>query len=555
MKLTSLILNNYKSFKEENFINFYGSRFALIGKNNSGKSNVINALNLLFGSKDPRYLNLDETYYYDIEEELFIKATLIVDSLDEIWDLPVAKKHKTAFARHFDKDRLSAIIELTINQKLDNSIESKFVIHFGSLQVYQKISDLRNSLAKNIIAPPIRSTKTELSASQWTTYGILMKNILENSPRYNELKTHLQNINSLIEDILNIEKENILKSSKLITFIEDLKFQLTKENKPSELLRNLEIFVKEDGKYFHIDDTGTGTQSTIIIAILEIALKYKTTKSKILCIEEPELYIHPQGIRFLSQLLDKIIRETDCQIIVSTHSPILISGLDPRSIIRIEKDFAGSRTFQLPYDFVDENNKIKRTLNSENAEMFFSTKVILVEGETEKIMFPELSKNIELETGKELNYYKNNYSVCSVGGKENIWTYMKILNNFNIQVRAIVDDDFLDMKKSYSKICDYYSINKDLPKDELRQKFKEIGIYAIEQGETEDLIPNNDLIYLTGKSLDEISEIKGRYSKTSKAFEKELFFKSKPEIAYEIVEYYLRIGQSPFDDIIKWAVE
>lgn len=555
MKIFQLKIRNYKGFNEEVVLNLYASRFALIGRNNSGKSTVLNAINLLLGSKDPRYMTLSESDYFDTNEDVFIELTMVADDLKEIWDLPTTKKNKGIFAGKFNKEKLSAQVVLTINQKLDNSISDKFSITFSGFPVHQKIADLRNALSKNVIAPPIRDAKDELSASKWTAYGALMKSILESSPRYDELNKHLADLNNLIEEILNNEKEQILSSSQLITFIQDIKFQLTKENKPSELLRNLELFVQENDKYFHINDTGTGTQSTIIIAILELALKHKATKSKILCIEEPELYIHPQGIRFLAQLISKIVKETDCQVLVSTHSPIFISTLDPRSIIRIEKDKNGSKIHQLPSNYEDVDNKIKRTLNSENAEMFFSSKVVLVEGETEQIIFNQLSTVLTFDNGNEVNYFKNNCTVCSVGGKENIGNYLNILKKYNIPTKAIVDNDFLDMKRSYSKICDDNGIDKNLNRELLREQLKIIGVYVIPEGETEDLISNKDLVEISGKSMEEIEKIKAAEPKTSKAFERNIFNLTKPECAYEVVDFYRKKSSSPFDDLIKWGIE
>ncbi len=555
MKIFQLKIRNYKGFSEEVILNLYASRYALIGRNNSGKSTVLKAINLLLGPKDPRYMTLSESDYFDTEEDLFIELTIVADDLKEIWDLPTTKKNKGIFAGKYSKEKLSAKVVLTINQKLDNSISDKFTITFGGFPVHQKIADLRNSLSKNVIASTIRDAKDELSASKWTAYGVLMKSILESSPRYEELSIHLTQLNTLIEEMLNEEKEQILNSSQLITFIQDIKFQLTKENKPSELLRNLELFVQENDKFFHINDTGTGTQSTIIIAILELALKHKATKSKILCIEEPELYIHPQGIRFLAHLIDKIVKETGCQVLVSTHSPIFISTLDPRSIIRIEKNKDGSKIHQLPSDYQDVDNKIKRTLNSKNAEMFFSSKVVLVEGETEQIIFNEISTSLKFDDGIEVNYFKNNCTVCSVGGKDNIGNYLDILRKYNIPSKAIVDDDFLDMKRSYSKICDDNGIDKNLEKELLRKELKNIGVYVIPEGETEDLISNEDLSEMAGKSLEEIEGIKAGEPKTSKAFETKIFKLTKPECAFEIVDFYRGKESSPFDDLIKWGIE
>lgn len=187
--------------------------------------------------------------------------------------------------------------------------------------------------------------------------------------------------------------------------------------------------------------------------------------------------------------------------------------------------------------------------------MFFSSKVVLVEGETEKIIFNELSQNLIADDGSDVNYFKNNCSICSVGGKENIGNYIEILKKYNIPVKAIVDSDYLDMEKTYRKVCEDNGIDKALDKETLRAKLKDQGVYIIAQGETEDLIPNSDIETMTGISEFDIVEIKEGQPKTSKAFEKQLFKKTKPEIAYDISEFYGSKGSSPFDEIIKWGIK
>ena len=54
-----------------------------------------------------------------------------------------------------------------------------------------------------------------------------MKSVLEDSGRYEELKIALNNLNGLVEDVLGNQKAEILKNAKIISFINDIKFQLT----------------------------------------------------------------------------------------------------------------------------------------------------------------------------------------------------------------------------------------------------------------------------------------------------------------------------------------
>src|SRR5690606_24537845 len=136
MKLFQLKIRNYKAFSEEVVIKLYASRYALIGRNNSGKSTILNAANLILGSKDPRYMTFNESDYFDTKEDIFIELIMVADDINEIWDLPTAKKYKAIFASKYNKERFSAQIVLTINQNLNNSISDKFTISFAGFPVH-----------------------------------------------------------------------------------------------------------------------------------------------------------------------------------------------------------------------------------------------------------------------------------------------------------------------------------------------------------------------------------------------------------------------------------
>ena len=142
---------------------------------------------------------------------------------------------------------------------------------------------------------------------------------MENSPHYPDIKTDLANLNTKIQQIFETEKTKLLEGAQIVSYVDDISFQLTKDNSPSELLRNLEIFITEGSKKFNIEYVGTGTQSAIIIGILELALKNKNSKIKLFCIEEPEAFIHPHGIRYLGSLIKNISKDQNIQILVSTH--------------------------------------------------------------------------------------------------------------------------------------------------------------------------------------------------------------------------------------------
>lgn len=580
MKLEQLIINNYKSFPPKDTpICFHSSKTIIIGKNNSGKSNILTAIDFLLGNKDPRYIKIASSDYYDITKPLKVECWISVSDVKEIYQLTISDQAKNGCAAKLSKGQ-SIYIKFIYNDKKENDSENiieepllieqpiaeadeveekktKFTLTIGSFQIHRKVNDVRASICKMISVASVRNIKAELSGSQWTIYGQLMKSVLENSQNYGEIKIALNNLNQLIEESLSNEKNQILKNAKFITYITDLKFQLTKDGYPSELLRNLELYVKENDKFIHVEETGTGTQSALIIAILEIALKVKHTHTKLFCIDEPELYLHPQGVRFIGSLFREFITEKNVQLIITSHSSILLSSFQPHEIIRTEKPKGYTEVHQLQFDFVDEGNKVSRKINSAASEMFFADKVFLVEGETELVIFPNLSQYVKTEGIIKHNFLKNNICTVSTNGKGDIINYIRILDEFSIPWCALYDNDFLTRKSSYSSLCKHLEISSNQKPEDLREELLLKNVRVLSEGEAENLIPITDIIAMTGKTDEQIIASKAdqnNKSKTSNAFENDIFQKSKPDYAYDIFEYYSLKESSPFDEIIRWVV-
>ena len=66
----------------------------------------------------------------------------------------------------------------------------------------------------------------------------------------------------------------------------------------------------------------------------------------LVCIEEPEVGLHPDAVRIVADLLREASERT--QLVVTTHSPALIDALSdqPESIVICERDFDGFTRFR-----------------------------------------------------------------------------------------------------------------------------------------------------------------------------------------------------------------
>jgi len=77
MYLSQLIINNYKSFPpQDNYVNFNSRKTIIIGKNNSGKSNILSVIEFLLGNKDPRYVGINKSDYFDNTRPIRLSAFL-----------------------------------------------------------------------------------------------------------------------------------------------------------------------------------------------------------------------------------------------------------------------------------------------------------------------------------------------------------------------------------------------------------------------------------------------------------------------------------------------
>ncbi|BBA52350.1 ATP-dependent endonuclease [Fusobacterium varium] len=152
--------------------------------------------------------------------------------------------------------------------------------------------------------------------------------------------------------------------------------------------------------------------------------------------EEPELYLHPQAEK---ELYDCFIAlsKLGLQLYISTHSSNFISLKHYKSICIIRNADNGSRAFQFKGNLFSGDEvkyfNMNYWINPDRSELFFAKKVILVEGQTDKIVLGYLSK--------KLGIYKYDYSILECGSKSIIPQFIKLLNAFKLPYVAIYDKD------------------------------------------------------------------------------------------------------------------
>ncbi|MBA7535416.1 hypothetical protein ES705_27671 [subsurface metagenome] len=141
------------------------------------------------------------------------------------------------------------------------------------------------------------------------------------------------------------------------------------------------------------------------------------------------------------------------QILICTHSSFFVDMSLYKSICIITKENpqTGTQPFQYTKDLFEGIDKAERKkkfnmaywFNPDRSELFFSKKVALVEGATEKIIFPLLATR--------LNIFNHDVSIIECGSKFNLKLYIAVLNAFKMRYIVIHDVDPITVEKSDNK--------------------------------------------------------------------------------------------------------
>lgn len=185
----------------------------------------------------------------------------------------------------------------------------------------------------------------------------------------------------------------------------------------------------------------------------------------LLIIEEPEAHTHPQMqyifIKNIKQLLAGDVKREDgifraLQCIITTHSPHIVadSDFDDVKYLKVEsKNSVVAKNLSDLKKIYDRDPKqyqfLKQYLTISRAEVFFADKVVLIEGDTERILVPTFMRKIDEESKrnkqfkKEANSYlpllSQNISIIEVGAYSQI--YEKFIGFLGLKTLILTDID------------------------------------------------------------------------------------------------------------------
>ena len=322
--LRKITITNFKGFREETTLDLSdGSYFC--GANNSGKTSILNAINFFF---DESLFN-DESF---INKTSFLSKKANSNRVEIIIEFDLEMLHtkvaKQRLIKTYGKSlRISKQITVTTDTKMISFLYSvnggKFYDTLPSdvekLIKSVKITYLHPQEGQDLLLNAQKKLRQRLLAN-WGRGSNITQSIKQLQKAWDELRNKSRDYLSkaLTDDIQNIWPSsevlvNLPKDIKDIIAVSDIKF-IGYKNAP-----DIELMLQ-----------GTGAQS-IILYLIHFLLDsdrslHRGEYHPIWLIEEPESFLHADLIAKLTLELNSEKWLGNIQMMISTHSPILLAG-------------------------------------------------------------------------------------------------------------------------------------------------------------------------------------------------------------------------------------
>lgn len=488
MKITRIAIQNYKSIKNID-IKISDKVNVFIGENSVGKSNIFAAMEWVLGSIYPSFNNFPKEDYFRGNETAKVTITLY---FDDSHFLQMTNKWYDKYGN--EKSGLN----IDGNGYVSDDVRQKYISAFIGSD--RKISE-------------------NPAANRWTVLGRLLRDInarfleeTETDPLTGELKSKSDVFKSEMQRI----RDDILFSVKddggnnlMDTFTSILRSETARQlNRapadfnvdlnmydPWNLFRTMQIMVNEaeTGMTFRASDLGMGVQASITIAILKAYSQLKLKNQTPIFIDEPELYLHPQGRRNFYKIIRELA-DNGTQVFITTHSTEFVS-LDRFNEINIVRKSMDKGTYirkAAAADFVADLKKRNGIESSEADLMFrykdayentgdsqraseamFARKVILVEGESESLILPYFFDLLDYD------YIAEGVTIVRCGGKSEIDRFYRLYSEFGIPCFVIFDgdkqnigkdDEEATIKKNHG-ILQMFGSNDDFPDGIVHERY------------------------------------------------------------------------------------
>ena len=239
MKIKKLEINNYKSIKKEQMIDFSVPYISLVGKNGSGKTNVLDAIFNVFDSRSYGVRNkMDYRFYLELEDNDIeeFKDMIIIDDkvIQAYWKFDDNRTHTNI--NRVKAPVIDDILDKTEQSIYDLANEMKRELE-GFIELIRELAN--DDYNRSEFTIDVDFQEEDLKKS--TNYGWVFKRLLdENEELYKKVK-----------EIINVKKNGEELIIGYPYFIDRVYYR---QHKNFKLVYSRPKLTAFESKYIHIDE-------------------------------------------------------------------------------------------------------------------------------------------------------------------------------------------------------------------------------------------------------------------------------------------------------------
>ena len=471
MKISKLKIRNYKSIKELS-IEDVDYAVILVGKNNTGKTAVMHAIQAMVGAKaiEPHDFN-DPTKNIEVE----VSFEITEEDLDMMYERGIVSRYKKREA--WDSDfakKLPGFSEGELKFTFIASPDGRISYNDGYRAANPYILDV---LPKVYFIDSMRNL-LELEEDIFRFQGNkemaeLKENICVLSPKKecNHCFSCIERIKGKTPEELSLAETTRLLEYKLFhTNLSDFADRLNKgfhrnSGKNDDIVYRFDmdvdkvfslktsIYNKERDYYEDIHKAGASTKSIYIMSLLETYTGNESSVPSIIMIEEPEIYLHPQLQKATSEVLYRLSKKN--QVFFSTHSPNMLFNFSTKQIKQVVLDEDYSTVVREG----EEIDEILDDLGYAANDLMNVSFVFIVEGKQDRKRLPLLLEKHYSEVYDEEGRLQR-ISIINTNSCTNIKTYanLKYINQLYLKDQFLMIRDSDGKKPEYlvKQLCNYY---------------------------------------------------------------------------------------------------
>ncbi|PGW70165.1 ATP-dependent endonuclease [Bacillus cereus] len=439
MRLKKFSVTNYKVFKQTFSIDFSTDSIAILtGRNNTGKSTFLEAINCFF-LKETKTTTIPNECFSERNQDILLEAHFESDG-----EILVFKKiyKEEAVPKYYDAENTEIKAAHPLKAKFDEIYENKPYYITPSMST-DDINNQIQAIYSQIIKGDLKKLEEEpdpeyLANPEYMLMREEYVKIKESLPKF------LKKLKTSTDELLDDVSEDVSSNLRGLFSNDALSLKVlggeSSGFSTSDILKSTNSSVYIDNhlqKGMPLSNQGTGLQRMSLIYLIQNMIQKKLmgeNDDKMLLIDEPEAFLHPEAVRALSRSLYAI--GNNMPLIISTHSPILIDLSEKHTSIQVFRvgETEAVQLYKSVSDQFDDddirNMKILNYVDSYVNEFFFAEKILIVEGDTEYIA---LKHRIKKDN--------ENVHIIRARGKSTICTLMKILNQFNANYSVLHDVD------------------------------------------------------------------------------------------------------------------